>query len=83
MISSGMKPNLITFNTLLSLYAKMGDIAGAEKVWEEMISIGLKPDLISFNTLLSLFAKKGGTHFNGIFLLNLSPPFTSKSYIDR
>jgi pentatricopeptide repeat protein len=59
MINDGLKPNVVTFTTLLSLYAKKGDIGRAEQVWDDMIKVGLTPNIASYNTLLSAYTKIG------------------------
>lgn len=52
----GVKPDVVSFNTLVKAYCEMGKIENASLVIEEMEEKGLKPDVISYNTiLLSLY----------------------------
>lgn len=51
--SPGVKPDLITYSTLVKAYAEGGHVSSALKVLELMLSEGVKADEIIFNTVLS------------------------------
>lgn len=62
------KPNIISFNTVLSAYSQVGDGLGAEDLLNSMIKemedgeSALVPDVISFNTVMGAYARSG--HLN-------------------
>ncbi|XP_057514005.1 pentatricopeptide repeat-containing protein At3g13160, mitochondrial-like [Actinidia eriantha] len=50
-----IKPDLISYNTVIKAFCEMGSFDSAYSVIEEMEKNGLEPDLITFNTLLDAF----------------------------
>jgi len=60
------KPNVLSFNTVLNSYSRVGDGLGAEELLEAMIDKNsplhiphVLPDLISYNTVMSAYARSG------------------------
>jgi pentatricopeptide repeat domain-containing protein 1 len=51
MRKKGLKPNVVTFNSLIDGYAKKGDIEQARHWLVVMRKEGTKPNVIMFNTL--------------------------------
>ncbi|KAL3611179.1 hypothetical protein D5086_002199 [Populus alba] len=49
----GIKPNVITWNSLISGFAQKGDDAMVSKMFELMISKGVEPDVISWTSVIS------------------------------
>ncbi|XP_026399112.1 pentatricopeptide repeat-containing protein At5g12100, mitochondrial-like [Papaver somniferum] len=53
MLNKIIKPNKITYNTLIDGYCKAGDLNKAFEIREQMVCSGFVPDLLAFNTFLS------------------------------
>jgi len=51
--SSGVKPDLITYSTVIKAYADAGDVRGGLQILQQMMQGALKPDEILFNCLLA------------------------------
>ena len=51
MIAVGVKPNEVTYNTLINLAP---DYTEGRKVLDEMIAVGVKPNEVTYNTLINL-----------------------------
>jgi len=51
--SSGVKPDLITYSTVIKAYADAGHVQPGLKILQEMIQDGVKSDEIVFNCLLA------------------------------
>jgi pentatricopeptide repeat protein len=51
--SAGVKPDLITYSTVVRAFAENGNISSAMKMLEQMIQEGVQPDEIIFNSVLS------------------------------
>ncbi|PQQ21919.1 pentatricopeptide repeat-containing protein [Prunus yedoensis var. nudiflora] len=49
----------VLYNTLLSLYGKLGRFEDALKVCKEMESVGIAKDVVSYNALLGGYGKQG------------------------
>ncbi|KAF9589568.1 hypothetical protein IFM89_025694 [Coptis chinensis] len=58
MEKNGVKPGMITFNTLLSGYNN-GRFEDAEKIWARMEESGLVPDIYCYNAKLLAFVNAG------------------------
>lgn len=54
-----IKPDAVSYNTLIKAYCEMGSLDSARLVLDEMEKMGLKPDLFSYNPLLDAFYKNG------------------------
>ncbi|KAK6917404.1 Pentatricopeptide repeat [Dillenia turbinata] len=50
-----IKPDLISYNTVIKAYRDMGSLDSASLMLDEMEKNGIEPDLITFNTLLHGF----------------------------
>jgi pentatricopeptide repeat protein len=55
MKKEGIKPNIVTFNTLIHLFVCLEDAKKANEVFEEMKKEGIKPDVVTFNSLITFF----------------------------
>jgi len=51
--SSGVKPDLISYSTVVKAYANAGDVLSAVKILQEMIQARISPDEIIFNSVLT------------------------------
>jgi pentatricopeptide repeat domain-containing protein 1 len=57
MKQTGLKPDVITYNSLIDGYGKAGLLTEAVIVFEEMKDEGCEPDVITFNSLINCFCK--------------------------
>ena len=55
---AGVKPDVVTFTTLMKLYVDTKDAKGAETVLERMTQTGVKPDVVTFSSLLKLYVDR-------------------------
>ncbi|KAK9706574.1 hypothetical protein RND81_07G136100 [Saponaria officinalis] len=56
---SGIKPDVVSYNTVIKGFCEMGSLDLARSMLDEMEKDGICPDLITFNTLFDGFYKKG------------------------
>ncbi|KIJ26127.1 hypothetical protein M422DRAFT_192600 [Sphaerobolus stellatus SS14] len=56
---NGPKPDIVTYNTFLRFYGRIGDTQNLAAVIRSLEPAGLKPDAHSFTTLLSALYKRG------------------------
>jgi len=59
MENDGLRPDVITYNTLLAGNARNGQKKEAYELLSEMVRMGFKPDIVSFNVLISGFQQYG------------------------
>lgn len=59
MLQHGPRPSLVTWNTLMSAYAKLGRHEEARALLLRLRQYGKRPDVVSYSTLLSAYAKAG------------------------
>ncbi|PIA58413.1 hypothetical protein AQUCO_00500380v1 [Aquilegia coerulea] len=59
METKGLKPNLVTFNTLLNMFYEAGRILEAERIWARMEKKEIVPDIRSYNAKLKGLVVKG------------------------
>jgi pentatricopeptide repeat protein len=52
MASKGVKPDSITFNTMIRAYAQNNDLEGSFALLERMESCGVQPNVVTFNSLV-------------------------------
>ncbi|THG19695.1 pentatricopeptide repeat-containing protein At1g55890, mitochondrial-like [Camellia sinensis] len=50
-----VKPDVVSYNTVIKAFCEMGSLDSAVSMVDEMEKNGLEPDLITFNTLLDAF----------------------------
>ncbi|KAK9930642.1 hypothetical protein M0R45_027676 [Rubus argutus] len=55
----GLKPDLVSYNTILAGHARYGQKNEAYELLYEMVRMDLKPNIISFNVLISGFQQFG------------------------
>ncbi|KAF8249884.1 hypothetical protein K440DRAFT_189713 [Wilcoxina mikolae CBS 423.85] len=55
----GIKPDVISYNILINVHRKVGDVDGAARRVQEMLDRGLKPDTTTYNILLKMCASRG------------------------
>jgi pentatricopeptide repeat domain-containing protein 1 len=53
----GYKPDLVIYNSMLSMYAKNGMYSKATEMFDSIKQSGLSPDLITYNSLMDMYAK--------------------------
>ena len=44
---SAVKPDTVTYNTIINVYARSGDVEGTIKWFEAMVEAGLSPDEVT------------------------------------
>ncbi len=59
LVSLGLKPDIVTYNSLLQSYVKSNRLREAETIFEKMIVANIPPGAITYNTLISGYAKIG------------------------
>ena len=59
MQAAGVKPNVVTYNSLISAYDKGGQWQKAEEAFEQMKAAGVTPDIKTYNPLLSVLWECG------------------------
>merc|ERR1719387_2521542 len=52
MAHRGIKPDSITFNTMIRAHAQNNDLEGAFALLEDMESCGVQPNVVTFNSLV-------------------------------
>jgi pentatricopeptide repeat protein len=57
MKAAGLKPDEVTYTTLMQLYVKKEDLKGALALLEDMKAAGIKPDEVTYTTLMQLHVK--------------------------
>jgi pentatricopeptide repeat protein len=57
--SRGLRPNRISFGTLIGSHAKLGNVAQAEELSRKMSEAGLQKDEVVYNSLINACAKAG------------------------
>ncbi|KAL0089093.1 hypothetical protein F4703DRAFT_1973272 [Phycomyces blakesleeanus] len=60
----GIKPSLVTFNTLIHIASQLSDIRTAQRLYHDMIARKIKPDAYTYSTLMYSMGKLGD--LNGI-----------------
>ncbi|CAN1229205.1 Pentatricopeptide repeat-containing protein At2g18940, chloroplastic [Linum grandiflorum] len=60
-IESGLQPDLVTYNSLMDMYARGQECWKAEKILKNLQEPGSnsKPDLVSYNTVIKGFCRQG------------------------
>eukprot|EP01097_Dermamoeba_algensis_P011586 TRINITY_DN9011_c0_g1_i1.p1 TRINITY_DN9011_c0_g1~~TRINITY_DN9011_c0_g1_i1.p1 ORF type:complete len:272 (+),score=47.61 TRINITY_DN9011_c0_g1_i1:67-816(+) len=52
MKSKDLKPDIITFNSMISGYGKKGDMGGMSELFNLMLAMGIQPDEVTFSCLM-------------------------------
>ncbi|KAK9270155.1 hypothetical protein L1049_025731 [Liquidambar formosana] len=78
MISSGTKPNTITFNVLVDGFGKAGNMVLAVAMYEKMLFLGCLPDVVTFTSLIDGYCRAGQVDeglklWREMFVRKLSP----------
>eukprot|EP00927_Polykrikos_kofoidii_P031665 TRINITY_DN27190_c0_g1_i1.p1 TRINITY_DN27190_c0_g1~~TRINITY_DN27190_c0_g1_i1.p1 ORF type:complete len:617 (+),score=52.11 TRINITY_DN27190_c0_g1_i1:133-1983(+) len=55
--SRGMKPTVVTFNSLIATCARSGDSFWARKWWGQMLAAGETPNVLSYNTMIKALSE--------------------------
>lgn len=53
----GLQPNVTTFNALMNVSAKAGDVEMADKLWKLMLDAGVSPTVVTYNIVLNACAQ--------------------------
>merc|ERR550514_2450332 len=56
---AGVEPDVISYTTVISLYAKSCAVSKAEKLMDNMCAAGVKPNDVCFNSMIDVYAKSG------------------------
>ena len=59
MESSRFAPSIVTYNSLISAFARDGLLDEAMELKRQMVEKGIEPDVFTYTTLLSGFEKTG------------------------
>ncbi|KAL1560710.1 pentatricopeptide repeat-containing protein [Salvia divinorum] len=59
MKSSGCRPDLVTYNTVLAILGRLGRVDDMLRVFGSMRAVGLAPDIFTYNTILNSLRKMG------------------------
>jgi pentatricopeptide repeat protein len=54
-----LQPNLATFNALIDLCARNGDVERSTEIFRDMCALGVTPDLITYSTVIKGYCVKG------------------------
>eukprot|EP00747_Dinoflagellata_sp_TGD_P161897 gnl/TRDRNA2_/TRDRNA2_178899_c0_seq1.p1 gnl/TRDRNA2_/TRDRNA2_178899_c0~~gnl/TRDRNA2_/TRDRNA2_178899_c0_seq1.p1 ORF type:complete len:637 (+),score=141.19 gnl/TRDRNA2_/TRDRNA2_178899_c0_seq1:94-2004(+) len=71
LLSSGTKPDTISFNIAMKAFAKQGDYVGATKCFEQMEAAGVEPTTASYNTMMDVCVKGNQTELCETWLTRL------------
>eukprot|EP00415_Alexandrium_ostenfeldii_P001673 UN1673 len=59
MLDSGLKPDVIVFNSLITAAARSGDAVAAEAWFDETAGHSVDPDIVSYNSLIQAHSRAG------------------------
>ncbi|KAK6159068.1 hypothetical protein DH2020_006382 [Rehmannia glutinosa] len=59
MRENDLQPDLVTYNSLMDMYARAGDCWKAQEVLNGLLESDGKPDLVSYNTVIKGFCRQG------------------------
>lgn len=88
MKSSGCRPDLVTYNTVLSILGRLGRVDDMLRVFASIKAVGLAPDIFTYNTILNSLRKMGRLdlcmmHFREMTDRGIQPDlFTFKALIE-
>ena len=52
MITSGVSPNMISYNVMIVGLSKIGDLKEATRLWHAMVSDGYRPDCVTYTCII-------------------------------
>jgi pentatricopeptide repeat domain-containing protein 1 len=55
----GIDPDVVTYNTLIDIYAIQGDMEKWKQMFGEIKQPGINPDVVTSNTLIDIYAIQG------------------------
>lgn len=61
MLQTGMRPDVVSFSTVIHAYARAGDVESAEAWFLQMLTEGVEANVISYNSVMDACAKAGHT----------------------
>ena len=56
---AGIKPDVVTYTTMMELYARVGNVERLDTLFREMLDEGLEPDVVAWSTLVRLYTTIG------------------------
>ncbi|GKV39803.1 hypothetical protein SLEP1_g47520 [Rubroshorea leprosula] len=59
LLRRGYKPDLVLFNSMLSIFAKNRMYENAHETFNLIRFSGLQPDLVTYNSLMDMYARVG------------------------
>jgi len=59
MQENGIKPDVVTYNSIINEYVTKGEIDDARKTWEIMQQRGIKPDVVTCASIIGGYAGRG------------------------
>ncbi|OWM77629.1 hypothetical protein CDL15_Pgr017027 [Punica granatum] len=59
LVKLSLKPDLVSYNTIISTYCRMGSIDGALSMIDEISENGLEPNCVTVISLLNTYYKSG------------------------
>jgi pentatricopeptide repeat protein len=62
MVGEGVTPDVVTYSTLINMFAKLGDLGEAERVLKQMTASGFVPDVVVFDSLMKGYSAEGQTN---------------------
>lgn len=82
MVRRGLKPNQITYGSVISAQAKRGSAQMASSVLKQMIAAGLQPSVVAFNAVLDAHGKcDDGSAAEALLLFESMPEHNLKANI--
>ncbi|GBG84856.1 hypothetical protein CBR_g39232 [Chara braunii] len=54
-------PNLLTYASMITMFGRLRDIEGVERMWKDLSSSGLVPDQNAYRALIDAYGKSGMT----------------------
>ncbi len=56
LLENGIKPDIISYNTVIYAYCRNGRMREASRIFSEMKDSGLVPDVVTYNTFVASYA---------------------------
>ncbi len=58
MIESEIKPNFVTYGSIIDYYLKKDQPEHFERLKKEMMELGIKPDVLTYSSMIDYYLKK-------------------------